>query len=93
MVQMRVDTPLALFTQSILNREVMSWENFKKRLTTELTDQSEDRIFNSLNDLKYTCDEDPIEFVTSLKCKLALLEVQTRSEEMPNTEQLIKTNY
>ena len=90
---MRVDTPLALFTQSILNREVMSWENFKKRLTTELTDQSEDRIFNSLNDLKYTCDEDPIEFVTSLKCKLALLEVQTRSEEMPNTEQLIKTNY
>ena len=43
-----------------------------------------------MNDLKYTYDEDPIEFVTRLKCKLALLEVQTKSGEVPNTEQLIK---
>ena len=68
----------------------MSWEKFKKRLTTELTDQSEDRIYDSLNDLKYTCDEDPVEFVTSLKCKLALLEVKIKSGEVPKTDQLIK---
>ena len=89
-VQMRVDAPLALFIQSILNREAMSWEKFKEHLTTELTDQSEERIFDSLSDLKYTCDEDPVEFVTKLKCKLTLLEVQTKSGEVPKTDQLIK---
>ena len=44
----------------------------------------------TLNDLKYTCDEDPVEFVTRLKCKLALLEVQIKSGEVPKTDTLIK---
>ena len=46
-VQMRVDAPLALFIQNILSREFMSWAEFKKHLTTELTDQNEERIYDS----------------------------------------------
>ena len=89
-VNMRVDASLAMFVQNVLRRGYMSWGEFKLHLTSELTDQSEERILDCLNDFNYTCDEDPIEFVSHLKCKLALLEVNSGEDDVPNRERLIK---
>ena len=90
-VQMRADAPLALFIQSIRSERQMSWTQFKEQLTAELTNQSEEKIYDSLNDLKYSCDQDPTTFMTELKCKLAALAVQTKSRGMPCLDKLVKT--
>ena len=89
-VQMRVDAPLALFIQNIRSKERMTWNEFKECLTAEFTDQSEERIYESINELTYTCDEDPIEFTSKLKCKLAMLEIKNKTGEIPRVEKLIK---
>lgn len=89
-VNMRVDAPLAIFVKNILKRGAISWETFKTHLTAELTDQSEERVFDCLNELRYTFDEDPVEFASRVKCKLAMLEIQTESGDMPSPSQLIK---
>ena len=89
-VQMRVDAPLALFIQNIRTKERKTWKEFKECLTEELTDQSEDRIYDSINDLNYNYEEDPIEFASRLKCKLAMLEIKIQTGEIPKVERLIK---
>ena len=88
-VKMRVEAPLALFIHTILENEV-PWPQFKKYLSQELTDQSEERLFDSLNDLKYSVEDDPVEFVTRLKCKLALVTVRTDAADVPSQDRLIK---
>lgn len=89
-VHMRVDAPLALFVQNIMSKGSLTWDKFKQRLASELTDQREERIYDSLNELTYNFDEDPVEFVSKLKCKLALLEIQTSGDDVPKAEKLIK---
>ena len=89
-VRMRVDANLAIFVQNILRGSQMSWLEFKKLLTAELTDQSEERIFDCLNDQIYTLEDDPVEFVSRIKCKLALLETQTETGDVPKRDRLIK---
>ena len=89
-VQMRVDAPLALFIQNLRNRDHMSWEVFKQYLVTELTDQRVERLYDSINDFSYTCEEEPVEFTTRLKCKLAMLATKVKTEEVPEIDKLIK---
>ena len=89
-VLMRVDAPLALFVQNAL-KVPMTLLEFKQHITAEPTDQSEERAFDSLNELRYFVQEDPIEFVSRLKCQLALLEVQTEAKDIPKKDKLIKS--
>ena len=89
-VQMRVDVSLALFVKTCLQTP-KSWSEFKHHLITELTDQNEEKLFDSLNELKYTVDIEPVEFVARLKCKLALLEVKTDPDDVPQKNKLIKS--
>ena len=89
-VQMRVDAPLALFVKNSLQIP-KSWPEFKLHLIKELTDQNEEKLFDSLNELKYSVDVEPVEFVARLKCKLALLEVKTDPDNVPKKDKLIKT--
>ncbi|XP_050710102.1 uncharacterized protein LOC126994880 [Eriocheir sinensis] len=88
----RVDAELAVYIQSTLKHgPVVDWEEFKISLIKELTDQSKGKVFDALNDLKYSYEEDATEFVTQLKCKFALLEVKSNPGEVPKREKLIKT--
>ena len=89
-VKMRVEAPLALLVQTVVEKEV-TWAQFKQYLTKELTDQNEERLFDSLNDLKYSVKDDPIEFMTRLKCKLALVTVRTDADDVPSQDRLIKS--
>lgn len=92
MVTTRVDVHLAIYVQAILARNPgITWEEFKKHLKEELTEQNEDNIFDAINSLKYQVEEDPTEFVAHLKCKLALLELRTNGKETPSKEKIIKT--
>ena len=91
-VMTRVDNKLAVYIQSIWEKQgVLSWKNFKQHLVQELTDPSYNKILDSLNDLRYHYTEDPVNFVSQLKCKLALLEVKSGEEDTPNIRKLIKT--
>ena len=90
-VLMRVDPKLAVYIQNLLkNGPLLSWRDFKQHLSKELTDQSQNKLFDAINDLRYSYDEDPVEFMNKLKCKFALLEVRSQAE-VPKREKLIKT--
>ena len=89
---MRVDPKLAVYIQNLLkNGPLLSWRDFKQHLSKELTDQSQNKLFDAINDLRYSYDEDPVEFMNKLKCKFALLEVRSQAGEVPKREKLIKT--
>lgn len=88
----RVDPQLAVYIQDILlNGPQFTWKEFKSYLRKELTDQNKNKLFDALNELKYSYQDDPIEFMNKIKCKYALLSMKNDALEIPRREKLIKT--
>ena len=63
----RSDPQLAVYIQDIIiNRQLLSWDDFKLYLRKELTDQNQNRLFDALNDLRYSYQDNSIEFMNKL---------------------------
>lgn len=91
-VMSRVDAHLAIYIQDLLtNGPTLSWGDFKSHLRKELTDPNPNKLFDALNTLKYSYEEDPVEFMNQLKCKYSLLSLKMNPKEAPKKEKLIKT--
>ena len=87
----RVDSQLAVYIQDMLtNGPSLTWWEFKSYLRRELTDPNPNRLFDALNELKYSYKQDPVEFMNQLKCKYSLLSLKTDPREAPKKEKLIK---
>ena len=90
-VQSRVDAQLAVYIQAVLNRDpYVAWSEFVEYLTKELTDQNENKLFDAINDLTYTFDQEPVEFMNQVRCKFALLSLKNVTGDVPNQDKLIK---
>ena len=87
----RVDSQLAVYVQDVLtNGPPRTWKEFKIFIKKELTDQSQNRLYDSINELKYTYDEDPMEFIARVKCKFSLLNLRAEAHNVPHREKVIK---
>ncbi len=90
-VTARVDAHIAMYVQAMLkDKEDMSWIEFRKNLTVELTDQNPNNLYDELGGLKYDIEEDPMEFVAKLRCKFAILRMKGGGDAEVNIERILK---
>ena len=91
-VTTRVEPQLAVFIQALMKKyQQLSWLKFKEVLMEELADGNENNMYDAISEMKYQLEDDPMEFVKSLKCKFATLEARSTAHEIPNVVKTIKT--
>ena len=89
-VTTRLDPRLAIYVQTVIDsKDNLSWSEFKHCLKEELTDQNKEHVFDEISSMRYNFHEDPTEFVTSVRCKFALLGGQ-KGNEVPNINRILK---
>lgn len=87
----RLDSHLGILVQAMVSEDpYMSWGELKEALKENLTDQSKDRLLDSLSEMKYDVMEDPYEFTSRLKCRLALLDVNSGRVDILKKNKIIK---
>ncbi len=72
-------------------RSSLTWVQFKEHLARELTDRNPNHVYDALSCFNYQLETDPMEFVTQLKCKFAVLGMKGDDSKVLDVDKIIKT--
>lgn len=89
---MQLDLQLNIYVQALMEENLnLTWDKIKqKELVEGLTDQSKERLFDSISDMKNNLDEDQYDLMNQVKCKLVLLEIKSGRSDIVNKDKPIK---
>lgn len=90
-VMSRVDPQLAMYLQTIFNRqEFENWETFKIFFKDEFSDANLDKAYACISQIKYDWLDDPQSFANNIKCRYSVLEAKFPSGSLPRMDKVIK---